>query len=337
METPESMDERAREAALACARLLGGQAVGWEDPGGQRRKSTRLFLSDRSVIATRRSSSERAGLEVSVLRRLHAEGAAVPAVLAFDGRWLIQEDLPGERLSRALRSAGKEEAFALQEKALASLDAIHIAARRAGLAPLCFRIGGGPGWIEGLAETPGKLGVFLGLPAPEIDGAAVARILERPLASFVKWDARPPNAVLGPDGEVSWFDWEHCGTRNRLDDIVWFLCDESIIDRPGDELRLMQRWLPRFDEGGYPTGAADYVTTMGALHCAVRLSLQVSDAAREERPADWRESLMGSGPAALSTSGRRLTRRGARWADRSSVLAPLGLWFRAVLERFSPA
>ncbi|MDA0951732.1 MAG: hypothetical protein O3A38_03695 [Proteobacteria bacterium] len=133
METPESMDPRSREAATACRDLLGSQAIGWEDPGGQHRKSTRLFLGDRSVIATLRDSAERADLEAGVLRSLHAQAAAVPEVLAFDGRWLIQEDIAGERLSRALRRVGKEEAFALQDRALASLDAIHDAGRRPAL------------------------------------------------------------------------------------------------------------------------------------------------------------------------------------------------------------
>ncbi len=335
MESPESMDERAREAARACRDLLGATAVGWEDPGGQQRKSTRLFLPDRQIIATLRSSAERADLEAAVLRRLRAEGAAVPEVLAYDGRWLLQEDMPGERLSRALRSLGKDEAFALQDKALASLQAIHEAGARAGLARLCFRIGSRPGWIAELGATPARLGAFLGMPSPAIDDGALARVLTRPPVSFVKWDARPPNAVVSPQGEVAWFDWEHCGTRNRLDDIVWFLGDDSIIDRPGDELRLLNRWVPRFDEGGYPTGPADYTMTMGALHCAVRLANQVTSAARAQSPGDWRTHLAGRGPDALSDSGRRMARRGARWAEKSSVLQPVAAWFRAVRERFS--
>ncbi len=337
METLESMDERAGQAVRACSDLLGAQAIGWENPGGQNRKSTRLFLDGRQVIATLRSSAERADLEAAVLRRLHAQGACVPAVLAYDGRWLLQEDLPGERLSRALRRVGKEEAFALQDTALASLQAIHKAAERAGLAPLCFRIGSQPDWITDLSATPERLGAFLGLPAPACDSAAVARILTRTPTSFVKWDARPPNAVVSPQGEIGWFDWEHCGTRNRLDDLVWFLGDDSIIDRPGDELRLLNRWVPRYDEGGYPAGPADYMMTMGALHCVVRLANQVSSASRAQNPGDWRTALAGRGPDTLSGSGMSMARRGLRWAEKSSALQPLAPWLRAIRERFSAA
>jgi len=337
MEPLESMDARASEAASACRDLLGDPVIGWEDPGGQHRKSTRLFLDGRTVIATLRESAERADLEAGVLRGLHAQGAAVPAVLAYDGRWLLQEDIAGERLSRALRRVGKEEAFELQDRALASLHAIHQAGSRAGLAAQCYRIGNSREWVEGLAAAPAKLGTFLGLAAPEIDTAAIVRVLLRRPTSFIKWDARPPNAVVTPTGEIAWFDWEHCGTRNRLDDIVWFLGDESIIDRPGDERRLLNRWVPRFDEGGYPAGPADYTMTQGALHCAVRLSIHVSSAAREQSPGDWRETLAGRGPDTLSSGGLRLARRGLRWSEQSSALQPLAHWFRAVRERFSAA
>ena len=337
MDTLDTMDDRAREAAEACRRMLGADVLGWEDPGGQKRKSTRLQLEDRSVIATRRGTQGRADLEVNVLRMLKAEGADVPAVLGFDGRWLIQEDFGGERLSRVLRRVGKDEAEALQDAALASLDNIHRAAIRARLAPLCFPIGQKPGWIAGLAGTPGRLGVFLGLPAPAPDLAAIERTLVRTPVSFVKWDARPPNAIAIADGRVAWFDWEHCGTRNRLDDIVWFLGDESIVDRPKAETRLLNRWVPRFDEGGYPTGPAQYVMTLGALHCAVRLSIAVSNRARELRPDDWRESLTDGRIETLSDSALRIARRGARWAMRSEAAGPLAEWFLAVRRRFSAA
>lgn len=331
------MDQRARDAAEACGRLLGEAPIGWEDPGGQRRKSTRLFLDGRSVIATRRSTRARADLEMNVLRRLKAEDAPVPAVLAFEGRWLIQEDIGGERLSRRLRRVDKAEALGLQDAALASLDAVHGAAARAGLAPLCRVLGDRPGWIAELSATPARLGAFLGLEAPPLEVAAVARALARPATSFVKWDARPPNAVCTDDGRIAWFDWEHCGRRHRLDDLIWFLGDESIIDRPKDETALLNRWVPRFDEGGYPMGAAEYIMTAGALHCAVRLAIRVGNAARELRPDDWRQSLDGGRIGALPASATRLARRGARWAGRSAAVRPLEGWYRAVLERFSAA
>lgn len=337
MELPQTMDARASEAARTCRELLGTEVIGWEDPGGQRRKSTRLFLGERSVIATMRDSATRADLEAGVLESLHKHGAAVPAVLAFDGRWLLQEDIGGVRLSRQLRTVDKAEAFDLQERALASLHGIHEAARRAGLARQCAAIGSRDGWLNDLIATSQRLGTFLGIAAPALDEVAILRVLERVHTSFVKWDARPPNAVVTPEGKVAWFDWEHCGRRNRLDDIVWFLGDESIVDRPGDERRLLNRWVPLFDEGGYPAGPAEYTMAMGALHCAVRLANDVTNAARRESPDDWRVSLAGRGPASLSSGGLRMARRGTRWAEQSSVLAPLGPWFRAVRERFSAA
>lgn len=335
MDDPDTMDEAATKAAAACTSMLGEAVVGWEDPGGQRRKSTRLFLADRSVIATRRRSPQRADLEVNVLRQLHGAGAPVPSVLGFEDRWLIQEDLGGERLSRMMRRVDKEEALEHLHAGLESLDQIHRAARSIGLAHHCRAIGNTAAWLKDFASAPERLGVFLGLPAPELDKDAIVAALERPLVDFVKWDAHPPNAIAVAGRGVAWFDWEHCGTRNRLDDVVWFLGDESIIDRPTMENEVLNRWVPRFDDGHYPQGPAAYVMVMGALHCCVRLSIIVTDSAREEAPDDWRTSLAGIGVKSLSRTGPRIARRGARWANRHEATKPLTEWFQAIRERFS--
>ena len=334
MDDPETMDDAARKAATACTAMLGEPVVGWEDPGGQRRKSTRLFLADRSVIATRRRSQQRADLEVNVLRQLHGAGAPVPQVLGFENRWLIQEDLGGERLSRMMRRVAKDEALGHLHAGLESLDHIHRAARTIGLARHCRTLGDTTQWLEDFARAPERLGTFLGMPAPALDTAAIVAALERPLTDFVKWDARPPNAIAVADGGVAWFDWEHCGTRNRLDDVVWFLGDESIIDRPTMENAVLNRWVPRFDDGRYPQGPAAYVMVMGALHCCVRLSIIVTDRAREEAPDDWRTSLAGIGVPSLPRTGPRIARRGARWANRHEATKPLTEWFQAIRERF---
>jgi aminoglycoside phosphotransferase (APT) family kinase protein len=327
MDDLESMDDTAASAAEACRALLDATVIGWEDPGGQRRKSTRLFLADRSVIATRRRSPQRAELEVNVLRQLHGAGAPVPGVLAYEDGWLIQEDLGGERLSRMMRRLGKEASREHLHAALASLDEIHRTARAIGLQRHCRAIGDTTAWLRDFAGAPERLGAFLGIPAPRLDIAAVVAVLERPLEDFVKWDARPPNAIAVKGGGVAWFDWEHCGTRNRLDDIVWFLGDESIIDRPAMENDLLNHWVPRFDDGRYPQGPAAYVMVMGALHCCVRLSIIVTDEARAEAPEDWRTSLYGYGVEELPRTGPRIARRGARWASRHKTTRPLADWF----------
>jgi hypothetical protein len=74
------MSEFARDAHRACEKLLDARVKRTVPPGGQRRKSIRAFLEDRSVIITRRKHRARAELEVGVLRELQARGASVPRV-----------------------------------------------------------------------------------------------------------------------------------------------------------------------------------------------------------------------------------------------------------------
>ena len=79
----------------ACETLLGRAAETVEWPASRSRRSVRVVFADGSVIATRRKRRERAQLEAQVMQTLHARGAPVPAVLAFDGEWLLQEHIEG--------------------------------------------------------------------------------------------------------------------------------------------------------------------------------------------------------------------------------------------------
>lgn len=79
----------ADEAAAACERLLGQKAAKVDWPASRSRRSVRVQLEELTVIATRRKRQGRSMLEANVLKALHAHGAAVPAVHAYDGTWLI--------------------------------------------------------------------------------------------------------------------------------------------------------------------------------------------------------------------------------------------------------
>ena len=96
---PRIPGESARHA---CADLLGLEPSRIEYPGGRSRTSVRAIAGDKSFIVTRRRHAARAALEAGVLGELHAAGAPVPKVLAFDGAWLIQEDLGQRRLTSVL-------------------------------------------------------------------------------------------------------------------------------------------------------------------------------------------------------------------------------------------
>ena len=227
------------DASDACLRILGRRPDDIDDPAATQRKSVGAVVNGRRVFVSFRDSDARAALEAMVLDTLHQRGAPVPALLGTSGRWLIQESLGDVRLSRAFRGVTRREGVRLLDAALASLAEIHQIARSAGLAKQVYRIGDRPGWTDDLIATPQKIGAFLGVPPPPLETSGLRNRLAPGQPQFIKWDARPPNAMPRPDGTVAWFDWEHCGCRNPLDDVAWFLGDESIPDAPDIEEKLI--------------------------------------------------------------------------------------------------
>ena len=203
------------------------KALRVEQPGGRLRRSVRLFLEDRSVIVTKRRAPARARLEAEVLQALSDQGAPVPRLLCFDGVWLIQEDLGSSRLSQALAAMHEADAEGLLENAIAGLAAAQQAGRERGLDREVVAIGKNAEWIATLATIHRRIGEQLQLSVPALPTDRLVAQLRPQRPAFIKWDARPANAAIRADGAVAWFDWEHCGCRHPLDDVVWLLCDES--------------------------------------------------------------------------------------------------------------
>lgn len=296
-----------------------------ESPGGTSRRSIRAFSDDRSVIVTHRKHHERARLEAEVLRTLGTQGAPVPRVLAFDGAWLIQEDLGETRLSQTLARANETEGEALLADALAGLATAQQAGRNARLRFQVRTIGDRADWLHTLATIPAHLSGQLQLPAPALQTDQLIAYLRPPEPAFIKWDARPANAIVRSDASVAWFDWEHCGCRHSLDDVAWLLCDEYTPDWPNTEARLISRFLPSFLDGSSPDAANDYLMTFGALHSCVRLSLILT----EKAGGPWwdrQRCLEQDSVGATREMALRLCRRGARWAARGTLSRDLTAW-----------
>ena len=326
------MSEFARDARRACEGLLDARVTRTEPPGGRRRKSVRAFLEDRSVIVTRRKHRARAELEVVVLRELHARGAGVPRVVAFDGTWMVQEDLGERRLSQALAGAAEAESEKWLGAALDSLARIHQAGRAAGLEVHVPRIGAKSEWLLKLVETPKRLGDFLSLPAPDLPVPELVDRLGFRRPQFIKWDARPGNAATLEDGSVAWFDWEHCGCRNGLEDVAWLLGDEYVPDRAGVEDRLLERFLPVFAGESDPNDSRGYLAIFGTLHMCVRLALILST--KGQGPWwDWEYCLKHDKVAVTAATARKTCLRAARWAGKLAVTEALVPWLEAVSRR----
>jgi hypothetical protein len=310
------------------------KALRVEQPGGRLRRSVRLFLEDRSVIVTKRRAPARARLEAEVLQVLADQGAPVPGLLGFDGVWLIQEDLGSSRLSQALAAMHEAEAEGLLENAIAGLAAAQQAGRERGLDRQVVAIGKNADWIATLATIHRRIGEQLQLSAPTLPTDRLVAQLRPQRPAFIKWDARPANAAIRADGAVAWFDWEHCGCRHPLDDVVWLLCDEYTPDLPKAEEQLIGRILPWFLNGSAQDVAYDYLMTFGVLHGAMRLSLILT----EKADGPWWDPArcldLDSVGVTLEMA-LRLCRRSARWAARGSLTPELGNWFEEVAERLA--
>ena len=310
------------------------KALRVEQPGGRLRRSVRLFLEDRSVIVTKRRAPARARLEAEVLQALSDQGAPVPRLLCFDGVWLIQEDLGSSRLSQALAAMHEADAEGLLENAIAGLAAAQQAGRERGLDREVVAIGKNAEWIATLATIHRRIGEQLQLSVPALPTDRLVAQLRPQRPAFIKWDARPANAAIRADGAVAWFDWEHCGCRHPLDDVVWLLCDEYTPDLPKVEERLIGRILPWFLNGSAQDVAYDYLMTFGALHGAMRLSLILT----EKADGPWWDParcLDLDSVGVTSEMALRLCRRSARWAARGSLTPELGNWFEEVAERLA--
>ena len=327
-----------KEARRACETMLQRNVASVGHPAGKRRRSIRLQLEGGgSVIATRRKTEGRAELETRVLEKLRANGAEVPKVLGFDGSILLQEDLGKTRLSMALRKASAAEAEKLLDTALTSLAKTHVAAKTAGLKRHVETLDG-EDWRSGLFERPRILGAFLGIPAPDLPIEKLHRRLEVSSPEFVKWDARPPNAIVLKNGDVTWIDWEHCGRRHRLDDLVWLFGDQSCPDFPEAEERLLARHVPAFRDHMAPDDAAEYLGVYGAFHMCVRLGLFLNKH-QKTGATDW-SSLPSDGNAAdseLVARAHMTTIRAARWASWSPLTADLSTWFSQVTAQIEEA
>lgn len=318
----------ADEAADACARLLGRKATNVDWPASRSRRSVRVHLDDLTVIATRRKRRERSMLEANVLKTLHEHGAAVPAVLAYDGVWLIQEYLAGERLPHVLMDCDPARAHELLSSAAAGLARIHQIGNETELQGRVVRLGAADSWLQGLIDTPNRIGEALEAPAPGLDVDGLVQLLRAGEPCFLKWDARPGNAVVRDDGSIGWFDWEHCGARNALDDFAWLLADEYVPPVPG----LADIAVANAPAEMAPDAAREYFLTYATFHTAVRLALVVHYKDGEEW---WDEAMCLAEDKVRVTAGgaRVLCARGAEFATGTARTAPLARWFEAIAQR----
>lgn len=331
-----SIDFSRRERRLvhACKPLLDSPVRAIAYPGGRSRDAVSLTLADgREVIAAKRDNRFRAELEQRVLRALRDRGAAVPEVLGFDGdRLLLQQVLDGDRLSAALNRGTPEDVENLLDNALASLALAQQAGSAAGLELYVPALGVGREWIDGLLRRPLVIGGYLQVKPARPRVEALRKLLAARTPRFVKWDARSGNAMVDGNGRVSWFDWEHCGARNRIDDVAWLLGDEFTPDLPDQEARVIDRRVGAFADDMPADQARQYLYAYGVFHTVVRLGLILS----RKKDEDWWDfdyCVARDKAGVTHDCALRLVTRGARWADMDVATRPLAAWFTNIGER----
>lgn len=316
--------------AGVCEENLGGVVTDICFPGGEERSACQISWEDgRTAIASFRTEPGRARLEEQVLRHLHQQAAPVPQVFHFNGIVLIQEALAGERLSKLLANTDTETCAGLLTSALDGLVNIHQAAERAGLDQSVPLLGAEEDWIMRHIRQIRKIADALGIPVPDLPKQDIHDILLPLKPRFIKWDARPGNAMVNTAGQVFWFDWENCGARNRLDDLVWLLCDESVPFDATTEQALLATYLPLFADGLSLEAAYRYACIAGVLHCTARLGLILH---KKEGDSWWemQEILDYDYIGVTLPLARRLCHRAADWAAREPLVAPLSPWFMEV-------
>jgi hypothetical protein len=337
LKCPEKKSKKHRapefdqELATKCERLIGARVVSMQYPGGSSRESVRLILKKGlPVYVSNRSQKHRADIERAVLRIVSRAGGKVPRLLGSDGKKiLIQAEIPGVRLSQAIHKRSDKTIFRYLDNALDSLAKIQKAGSEHGLDEKLTRLGNTSKWLVGLLDRPAVLGRFFEISAPKPELESLEFLLAFRKPRFVKWDSRPGNAIVANGDNVYWIDWEHSGTRNRLDDIVWLLADEFVPDLPNVETALLDKYLPVFADDFSVERARHYFYALGVFHLTVRLGLILK---YKEEGSWWSyEKCLARDKAGITLKNAlRICKRGERWAAKNPDTLVLSQWFKDI-------
>ena len=325
-----------KKVAADCSRLLGEKVAALEFPGGKTRDSLRAVMESRGpVIVSIRRTRERAATECKVLSALAPRGAPVPELLADAGkRLLIQEEIPGNRLAQALHRQDEQTVERLLDEALTSLSQCQRTGSEAGLDDELKPLGRSFEWLVGLLDRPAVVGNHLGVPPAQPELGHLEDLLAVRKPRFVKWDSRPGNAMVADQDKVYWFDWEHCGTRNRLDDMAWLLGDEYVPDFPEMEERLIEKHIANFADDLSIDEAKHYLSAYGVFHMCVRLGLICKYKRRDGEWWDHDYCVERDKIGVTQEQMRRICTRGERWAKRNPYTQALVPWYARMSSLF---
>ncbi|MCV6600418.1 MAG: aminoglycoside phosphotransferase family protein [Cohaesibacter sp.] len=304
------------QARAACRHL-------WDDPiqivalGGEGRDVWRVRFADQiSLVLMFRKNDQRAVLERNVLLHLSKHGIPVPRIHTAKGHWLLTEDLGDQRLPMLLSQLAFDDQKRLLERALVSLLALQTCGHQIGLSRKVAPIGASANWLANLFDAPSKLAELADVPspAPLLDRDALQDLLTCKERHFIKWDARLGNAMARKNDRVRWFDFEHCGSRDPLDDLAWFFGDETLDNALVQDNWIFEDILPHFCKHRPLSEGQRYLRVMGVLHMCIRLSVLLG---RKQDCAMVTKEAFES-----------LCARAALWAEQDELTRPLAFWLK---------
>ncbi len=248
-------------------------------PGGEGRSSFRLFLPDRSVIATLRPNFRRTHLEAYVLTSLNRECDDLPECLGVVGEVMFQSDVGGKRLNREIARHGPAKQAAMAHQAVSAIFRIQSAARRTDLHDILPHLGSNSAWVTNFIGATNALEPYSRGRAQKIDQSELADRIAWPGQQFVKWDCRSGNAAIGFDDKMRWFDFEYSGLRHGAEDLAWLIGDEAWPLAPETMLDIVRDCYD--PQSGHDIDAyLDYLSLYLSLHAVQRFKLIIKEVAK---------------------------------------------------------
>ncbi|MGI9364944.1 MAG: phosphotransferase [Rhizobiaceae bacterium] len=326
-------EERTSQVAALSKKVFGRTPERVAFPGGKSRSAFIADMGDTPYVFAKRSDRADAQLEGIVLRTLGPSGY-VPRLKAVIDEWVVQEWVPGERLPVVMdQIADMEERKRRVSEALECLIHIHNEAHGANLHHRIPKIGTVDNWLWDRTGAAKRISNSIGLPAPELDREKLVKLMDVKRDEFVKWDARPGNAMVSDQGTI-WFDWEDCGRSKALDDLAYLLCDEwTNLDAQSEE-ELLKSYFPFFNRSLSQERGEHYLRLFGVTHMILRIRMAQKYHSRDGEWWDRDYCLNGDKVGVTATEIGREIARASRWADGVAEFKPLVPWLQSLREHY---
>lgn len=324
--------DRKAEIEALCRRVFQTVPSRVAFPGGKHRSTFIANIGNANYALAKREDERAAAIEGIVMKCLSKTGL-VPGVVAVQGQWIVQECLPGLRVPVALDQLDTmEERELLVDQSINSLALMHHHAAEERLQYRVGKLGAHEDWSYGHLDRPYRISKALGIAPPAIDVAQLSKRFRNDHQDFIKGDARPGNALVGDYG-VAWIDWDGCGTRNALDDLVFILADEWSVLDPHSEYRLLDKYLPAFRGRRSEDEAFAYTMAYGVYHMCARIRRAIRYRQRDGKWWSREMCLMGDKIGVTRSEVGRMCERAQRWAGELDELKAMVPWLDDVMAR----